>query len=71
MDVLLWMLAHPDLIYQSVVALHILAIAVVNLTPTPRDNAILAKFYPIVEAVAGLYTTTAKQLTPKQEAKLK
>lgn len=41
--------------------LHALAIAVVNLTPTPKDDEILSKIYGVVEVVAGLFTTKAKE----------
>lgn len=43
------------------VAVHALAVAIVNLTPTPKDNArysrlsrLLVKGYRIVELVAGI-----------------
>lgn len=41
--------------------LHALAIAVVNLTPTPKDDEILSKIYGVVEVVAGLFTAKAKE----------
>jgi len=42
-------------------ALHGLALAVVNLTPTPKDNAMLSKVYGYVEKVAGIFTSKAKE----------
>lgn len=41
-------------------ALHGLAIAIVNLTPTPKDDEILAKIYRVVEILAGICTKLAK-----------
>ena len=43
------------------VAVNALATAIVNLTPTPKDNEILAKAYRVVEFAAGIFTRRAKQ----------
>lgn len=43
-----------------VLAAHGLAIAVVNLTPTPKDDEFLRKAYKVVEVLAGLFTRKAK-----------
>lgn len=50
-----------EAIVTVIVAAHALALAVVNLTPTPKDNAVLSKVYKVVEVVAGIITSTAKQ----------
>ncbi|CAB4139472.1 hypothetical protein UFOVP347_28 [uncultured Caudovirales phage] len=50
-----------EAIVAVLVALHALALAVVNLTPTPRDNEILARVYRVVEMVGGIVTRKAKQ----------
>lgn len=42
-------------------AIHGLAIVVVNLTPTPRDDEFLRRFYKIIEALAGILTPLAKK----------
>ena len=42
-------------------ALHILALAIVNLTPTPKDDEIYGKAYKVVEMIAGIVTRTAKK----------
>jgi hypothetical protein len=42
-------------------ALHLLALAVVNATPTPRDDEIYGKLYKVVEVIAGIVTKTAKK----------
>ena len=41
-------------------ALHILALAIVNVTPTPKDNEFYGKLYKIVEKIAGIFTKIAK-----------
>ena len=47
---------------------HAVALAVVNLTPTPKDDkamgelqAIVVKIYRAIELVAGIWTRRAKQ----------
>jgi hypothetical protein len=42
-------------------ALHILALAIVNLTPTPKDDEIYGKFYKVIEMIAGIISKTAKK----------
>jgi len=42
-------------------AVHVLALAVVNATPTPRDDEIYGKLYKVVEVIAGIVTKTAKK----------
>lgn len=41
---------------------HSLALAIVNLTPTPRDDEIVGKVYKVIELVAGVVTRKAKEL---------
>ena len=43
-----------------VAAAHALALAFVNLTPTPRDNEIVKRFYTVVEWVAGIVSKRTK-----------
>ena len=42
-------------------ALHILALAIVNMTPTPKDDEIYGKVYRVVEMIAGIVSKTAKK----------
>ena len=42
-------------------AIHLLALAVVNLTETPRDDEIYGRFYKVVEKLAGIITKVAKR----------
>ena len=52
---------HWEEIVTVVVSLHAIALVVVNLTPTPKDNELLSKAYRLVELVAGLVSPKAKQ----------
>lgn len=45
----------------ALLALHGLAVAVVNLTPTPKDDEIVAKAYKFVELLAGVLTKKVKE----------
>lgn len=48
-------------IVSVVAGAHMLALAVVNLTPTPKDDEIYGKIYRAVEILAGLVTKLAKK----------
>jgi hypothetical protein len=41
-------------------AVHAAALAIVNLTPTPKDNDVVAKYYRILEILAGIVTRLSK-----------
>jgi len=41
--------------------IHLLALAIVNLTPTPKDDEAYARFYKVVEKLAGLLTKVSKK----------
>lgn len=47
-------------IFAVLFAAHSLAVAIVNLTPTPKDDAVVAKVYKVIEVFAGLLTKRAK-----------
>jgi hypothetical protein len=42
-------------------AAHGMALIIINLTPTPADNAAYAKFYKFIEVLAGVVTKIAKK----------
>jgi len=42
-------------------ALHILALAIVNMTHTPKDDEIYGKVYKVIEMIAGIVSKTAKK----------
>lgn len=48
-------------ILGAVAAVHAAAVAVVNLTPTPKDDAAVASVYAVVEKVAGIISPLAKK----------
>lgn len=63
-----WIIEHWDSVMTVLLAIHGLALAVVNLTDTPDPNdtsskvkAFLAKVYPYIEQAAGV-GAKAKQL---------
>lgn len=47
-------------VFTVLFAAHALAVAIVNLTPTPKDDEIVAKVYKVIEVFAGLLTKKAK-----------
>jgi hypothetical protein len=61
MDTLLYVTEHASEILEFLMYLHAAALLIVNVTPTPRDNAIVAYVYRCVEFIAGIITPRAKQ----------
>jgi hypothetical protein len=56
--------AYADYLYTAITILlagHGLAIAIVNLTATPADDAVVATVYSWIEKAAGIITPKAKQ----------
>ena len=51
-----------ELVITFLFAIKIIAVAIVNLTPTPEDNKWLGRFYRLLEVVAGIISRTAKEL---------
>lgn len=49
-------------IVSGLFALHGAALAIVNATETPKDDAFVGKFYKVLEVFAGLVSHKAKQL---------
>ena len=45
-------------------SIHGVALAIVNLTPTPQDNVWLTKIYRVIEALAGILHIQAKEPLP-------
>lgn len=50
----------PEII-AALFAIHAAALAIVNLTPTPKDDAAVAKYYRVVEILAGIVSRLAKK----------
>lgn len=42
-------------------AIHVLALAIVNVTPTPKDDELYGKLYKVIEVIAGIVTKLAKK----------
>ena len=61
MEILLVLWTQAPEIIAALFAIHAAAVAVVNLTPTPKDDAIVAKYYKVIEFLAGIMTKTAKK----------
>lgn len=53
----------PDLLQWAhvMLGLHGLALIVVNLTPSPRDDEVLKKAYKVLEIFAGLVLPLSKR----------
>jgi hypothetical protein len=52
---------HVQQLLVVLFAIHALALTIVNLTPTPKDDAAVAKFYRVLEILAGIVTRLAKK----------
>jgi len=50
----------PELV-AALLAVHAAAVAIVNLTPTPKDDAAVARAYRVIEILAGIVTRLAKK----------
>ncbi len=61
MTFLEWITTNGDAIAAALLATHAAAVAIVNLTPTPKDDEILAKLYKPIEWLAGILTKKAKE----------
>jgi hypothetical protein len=52
---------HIKNLFDILLAAHAVAIVIVNLTPTPKDNEAVARFYKVLEFLAGIITKLAKK----------
>jgi hypothetical protein len=60
MNILNYIYSHATEIVAIIGGFHILAVAIVKLTPTPKDDAILAKVLPVIEKFASFLSVKAK-----------
>lgn len=61
MESLLTLFDKAPQVVTALFAVHAAAVAIVNLTPTPKDDEIVAKFYRLIEILAGIVSKTAKK----------
>ena len=59
--VIAYLVAHGPEILAALIAVHAAAVAIVNLTPTPKDDEAVAKYYRIIEMLAGIISKLAKR----------
>lgn len=55
-----YIMGHLPEIVAALFAVHSAALAIVNMTPTPKDDAYVAKFYRVIEILAGIVTKLSK-----------
>jgi hypothetical protein len=55
------LLSNAQQLVEILLAIHGVAILIVNLTPTPKDNEVVAKYYRVIEVLAGIITRLAKK----------
>ena len=55
-----YIMSHLPEIVAALLAIHAAALAIVNMTPTPKDDAYVAKFYRVIEILAGIVTKLSK-----------
>jgi len=69
MTVLATVLSHPEVIGLVLGIIHALALAYVNMTPTPDDNTAYGKIYKVIEMLAGVFGVTIKEFPRSREMK--
>lgn len=60
-----WLRDNIDNVFVVLAAAHALAVAITNLTPTPKDDGIVATVYRWVEILAGIVSRKAKDVGAK------
>ena len=56
-----WVSTNSTALATALLAVQAAAVAIVNLTPTPKDDEVMAKVYKVVEFLAGILTKKAKE----------
>jgi hypothetical protein len=54
-------LQHATNFFATAATVHALALVIVNLTKTPKDDEYLSKIYRVIEILAGIVTKLAKK----------
>lgn len=60
MEIIALLMAKLPEIVAALFAIHAAALAIVNLTPTPKDDAVVSKMYRVIEILAGIVTRLSK-----------
>lgn len=60
MEIIALLMAKLPEIVAALFAIHAAALAIVNLTPTPKDDAVVSKLYRVIEVLAGIVTKLSK-----------
>lgn len=55
-----WVVTHGPEVIGVLLAIHGAAVAIVNLTPTPKDDEYVSKYYRVIEVLAGIVTRLSK-----------
>ena len=55
------LLGHAKTIIDVLLAAHALALVIVNLTKSPKDDEAVAKIYRVIEYLAGFITKISKK----------
>lgn len=55
-DIIAFLTENVEEIFVALFAIHAAALAIVQLTPTPKDDEIVAKVYRVIEVLAGLFS---------------
>jgi len=55
------LLGNLQQLFTILLATHAIALAIVNLTDTPKDDEAVAKIYRLIEVLAGVVTRFAKR----------
>tara|TARA_Y100000004_G_C8648053_1_gene299911 strand:- start:162 stop:347 length:186 start_codon:yes stop_codon:yes gene_type:complete len=60
MEIFAFLIAKAPEFLAALFAVHAAAVAIVNLTPTPKDDEFVAKAYRVIEILAGIVNKLAK-----------
>ena len=55
-----YIITHGPEVLGVLFAIHAAALAIVNLTPTPKDDEVVSRYYRVLEILAGIVTRLSK-----------
>jgi len=68
-SVVMLIVSNLETVLAVILAAKVAAEAIVNLTPTPKDDKVVGKFYKVIEAIAGIFSVKAKEFPGSKEMK--